>query len=833
MKLLGLQSHPPNNTREVLHVFCVCLLLVLAVLVVFGQTAHFEFVAYDDQTYVFQNPVVKKGLSLHSVAWAFTHAQVSNWIPLTTLSHMLDCQIFGLQAGRHHLVNVLWHAANAVLLFLVLRQMTGSLWRSALVAALFAAHPLRAESVAWVSERKDVLSGFFFLLTIAAYVRYVRKPSAARYVAAILCFALGLMAKSMVATLPLVLLLLDYWPLGRLQSWRQFPSLLREKIPLLAVAASACVVTALMPGLLVPQPIPFTQRISNALVSYVVYLRQMFYPTGLGPHYPILPQGQPIVVAVLCLALLVAISIGVVACRKRFPCLLMGWLWFLVMMFPVIGIVQISSDAAHADRYTYLPEIGLAIAAVWAAGDWTLNWNHRRVILGGLTATWVGVLAILGCRQAACWRDDEALWSRALTATSKNGEDNFDSVAHGGLGNALSSHGKKKEAIAQFLQALRINPAYKVAHYNLGIVYSDIGEKEKAIDQYRTALRIDPAYAEARNNLGVALFATGEQQQALAQYHTALAINPDFAEARYNLGNALLQLGRRDEAIAQYQVALETTPDDARIHNNLGIALATKGQEDEAMAQYRKALECDPNFVDAHYDLGLSLVKHGKLDEALAQYRAALAIKPDDVKARLGLGKALLRQEKFDEAMDCFPKTAAANPDPLPRWFKLGGELLKSEDFAEAIICYRKAITFDPHFANAYAKLGLALFKNGQSKEAIDAWQQALQINPEEINSQKDLAWALATSPEASLRDSSKAVALAEQANQLSGSENPIILRTLAAAYAEAGRFTDAAATAQRAMQLAVKQKNAKLAASLFAEIKLFDENTPLREASR
>ncbi len=818
---------------ETVRVVGICIILALAVLAVFGQSAHFEFVGYDDQTYVFQNPVVKKGLSAQAVGWAFTHAQVSNWIPLTTLSHMLDCQLFGLNAGAHHLMNVLWHAANSVLLFLVLRQMTGSLWRSAMVAALFAVHPLRAESVAWVSERKDVLSGFFFMLTIGAYVQYVRKQARTWYALAMLCFALGLMAKSMIATLPLVLLLLDYWPLGRLQSWRQLPKLVREKIPLLGVALGACVVTVLMPGLLVPKPVPLSQRIGNALVSYVVYLRQMIFPAGLGPHYPILPNGQPIGTVCAAVVLLVAISFMVVACRKKFPSLLVGWLWYLGMLFPVIGIMQISSDAAHADRYTYLPELGLALGVVWAVGDWTLEWRPRYVVLGGLMAAWVVFLGVLACEQTSYWRNDEALWSRALAASSGNAEDDFDCVAHGGLGNALSSHGKKKEAIAQFLQALRINPAYKVAHYNLGIVCSDIGEKEKAVEEYRIALRIDPAYVEARNNLGVMLFDQGEKKQALAQYRTALAINPDFAEARYNLGNALLQLGRRDEAIAEYRHALVSTPDDARIHNNLGIAFATKGENAEAMSEYRQALDCNPDFVDARYDLGLAFVQQGKLDEALQQYRKALAIKPGDAKARLGLGKALLRKGEFDEAMACFPKTSGATPDPLSRWLKLGGELVKSGDYAEAIVCYRKAITIDPHFANAYAKLGLAFFRNGQSKEAIEAWQQALQIDPQEINSQKDLAWALATSPEASLRDSSKAVELAEQANQLSGSDNPIVLRTLAAAYAEAGRFQEAIAAVQKAIDFAVKQKNSKLCGNLYAELKLYDDNKPLRETAR
>lgn len=685
---------------------CVCIFLVLAVLAVFGQTAHFEFVGYDDQLYVFQNPVVERGLSVQAIGWAFTHAQVSNWIPLTTLSHMLDCQIFRLCAGSHHLVNVLWHAANAVLLFLVLRQMTGSLWRSAFVAALFAIHPLRAESVAWVSERKDVLSGFFFLLTVGAYVHHVRRPSHAGYVVMLLLFAFGLLAKSMVATLPFVLLLLDYWPLGRWHDWRQFLALVREKIPLFALAAGACVASALVPGLLVAYKTPLFERIGNALVSYVVYLRQMIFPAGLAAHYPIVASGQPNWKVCLAFFLLAAFSAAVVACRKKRPWLLMGWLWYLGMLFPVIGIIQISSDAAHADRYTYLPEIGLAIAATWLVADWSVGWRNRRMVLGCLMVSVISALTVWGHKQTSYWRNDESLWTRTLACTSDNRGDNFNSVACNGLGNALSKKGQKNQAIALYQKALQINPVYKVARYDLGIALFDKGETEQAIAQYRTALKIDPDYAEARNNLGVALFAKGEKQEAFAQYRKALEIKPDYGEARYNLANALLQMGKREEAIAEYRKALQATPDDARIFNNLGIALATKGENAGAIAQFRQALAIDPDFVDARYDLGAALVKNGNLDDALAQYRKALEIKPDYAQARFGLGKVLLRKGDLDGAMACFDKNTATNSDPAPRWRNLGNGFLQEGDLEEAMACYRQAIKLDPRSAETHANLG-------------------------------------------------------------------------------------------------------------------------------
>jgi len=335
------------------------------------------------------------------------------------------------------------------------------------------------------------------------------------------------MAKSMVATLPLVLLLLDYWPLGRWQEARQFPGLIREKIPLLAIAAAACVVTALMPGLLVAQPIPFLQRVGNALVSYVVYLRQMIFPADLAAHYPNAPDGQPLWMVCGALVLLAAISAGAVACRKKFPFLLMGWLWYVGMLFPVIGIIQISSDAAHADRYTYLPEIGLAMAAVWVAGCWSAKWKEGRVLGVCLMVAMIGTLTVWGRNQTAYWRNDELLWARSLARTSDSRGHGFNSVAHNGLGNALSKKGNKKEAIAEYHRDLQINPAYKVAHYNLGIALADQGAAAEAIAEYRFALEINPDYLKARQGLGKALLRKGDFAGAMACFQKATPWSPD------------------------------------------------------------------------------------------------------------------------------------------------------------------------------------------------------------------------------------------------------------------------------------------------------------------
>jgi len=702
----------------------VCVLLVLAIAAVFGQTARFDFVNYDDNENVYENRVVEKGLSSKAVGWAFTHPQTGNWIPLTTLSHMLDCQLFGLRAGGHHLVNVLWHAANAVLLFLILRQMTGSLWKSALVAAVFAVHPLRAESVAWVSERKDVLSGFFFMLTIGAYVRQVRQPSRAGYLAVVMLFVLGLLAKSMVATLPFALLLLDYWPLGRWQGRQDFRRVVAEKIPLFGLAAGACVATALVPGLIIThaQRLPLLVRIGNALVSYVVYLRQMIFPAGLATPYPLVPSGQPLWRVGLACIVLASVTAALIVWRKKRPCLLMGWLWYLVMLFPVIGIIQISSDAAHADRYTYLPEIGLAMAAAWAIGDWCAGSQPRRALSAGLMITAIGPLTVWGHIQTSHWRDSESLWTRALACTSNNA----------------------------------------IAHFNLAITLAHHGKLPDAIEQYRKALAIRPDYMEALNNLGNALARTGQLDDAIDQYGKALKINPASRLDLYDLAVALADKGKTDEAIAQYRKVLERYPNFAEARLNLNILLGKSGRKEENTAQYRKALEIDPNDEKAEYDWGNALATEGKLGEAIAHLRRAVKIKPD--------------------------------------------------------------------YAKACSALGLVFFQKGDIKEAIDSWQQALELKPDQADVQNNLAWLLATSPDASLRQGAQAVALAERANQLNGSTNAAVLHTLAAACAETGRYRDAIATARRALELAVAQKNDDLMAKLPKEIKLYEANTPIRD---
>ena len=610
-------------------VFGVCVLLVVAVFLVFGQTLRYEFVEFDDAAYVYKNPAVTGGLNLKGVEWAFTHSVLFNWHPLTVMSHMLDCQLYGLNAGGHHLTNVLLHAASVILLFLVLHQMTGALWRSALVAAVFAIHPLRVESVAWVAERKDVLSGLFFMLTLWAYTRYAQGRSRVEgrgssagsgslaldarrwtldYSLVLLFFALGLLSKPMLVTLPFVLLLLDYWPLNRFArpapangvagdvhasgKLSVFRRLILEKIPLLVLSVVVCV-TTMATQWVTMAPGHLTLRIGNAAVSCIAYLAQMVCPVDLVILYPYPVQDLPFWEITLAFLLLVAISTGAFLARRPRPYFLAGWLWYLGMLVPVIGLVQIGLHA-HADRYTYLPQIGLYLLLTWTAADLCANWRHRRLVLGGLSTVILAALIFCARTQVSYWKNSELLWIHTLTVTSDN----------------------------------------CVADDNFGLVLFQKGQVDEAIAHYQKALVIKPDYLEARNNLGNALMQNGRADEAVVQFRKALEIQPNFAHAHYNLGVALAQKGRLDEAIAQFRKTLELQPDYLAAYNNLGIALAQKGLAEEAIVQFRKALEIQPGYASAHYNLGMALAQKGLADEAIAQFKETLRFQPDDTNAK-------------------------------------------------------------------------------------------------------------------------------------------------------------------------------------------------------
>ena len=667
-----LESRAPGSAPAVQRPYdvpAVCGLLLLAVVLVFGKTVLYDFVNFDDPQLTYANSMVTRGSTVEGIRWALTTSSSSMWYPLTWISYMLDYQMYGIKPWGYHLTNVLLHAATTVILFIALRRMTGNLWASALAALLFAIHPLRAEAVAWVGERKSPLSGLFFVSTIAAYVAYVRRPfSLARYLVVAGVFTLGLMAKPSVVTLPVVLLLLDYWPLGRtagmrdkglgtggaphgLSSFISYLSslippwwLVVEKIPLVLLAAAGSAVAVWSQGGNVQslQSLPVPTRVANAMISYMVYLGQFFWPVGLQAFYPrsgITPAWQVGAAAVF----LVALSVAALLLWRKQPALLVGWLWYLGTLAPMIGLVAIGAHA-RADRYTYLPDIGLCIAFVWglrwAVQQLFADWPYRGWLRGiGGTLLVVGLMAC-AWRQTACWQDAEQLWRHALACNPQNW------FAHGNLGMVLGAQGRADEAIVQYRQCLEINPDDVDAHNNFANVLASHGQVDEAIAQYMKALELRPDFADAYVNLGNAVAGRGQMDAAMNCYRKALELKPDSAEVYTALGNALVGRGQLDEAIAHYQKALEIMPIFAEAHNNYGLVLAGRGQAEEAIAHYRKALETKPNFAEAHNYLGLALAGRGQVDEALAHYRKALEIKPDYAKAHINLADSWPAAEK-------------------------------------------------------------------------------------------------------------------------------------------------------------------------------------------
>lgn len=577
-------------------------LIFLATAAVFGPIVGHPFITIDDPQYISENPQVRAGLSPASIAWAFTTFDAVNWHPLTWLSHELDVTLFGLDPRGHHLTSVALHATTSALIFLVLTSATGAAWPSFWTTLFFAVHPLRVESVAWAAERKDVLSLFFAALTLAAYLRHARRPAAGRWAAMVLLFALGLMAKPMLVSLPFVLLLLDYWPLGRLRDLRSLSRLVTEKAPLFILAALSSAVTlqaqavAVVPRLV----IPLRERLANAVVSAVTYLGATLRPASLSFYYP-WPEGGPSS-ATAAAVLLVAGSLIALAAARRHPYLVTGWCWYLVTLLPVLGLVQVGIQA-RADRYTYLPSLGFLLATVWLLRDFGRRRGPRHRF--ALAAGGAG-LALLSAAatvvQVAVWRDGETLFRHALSATGENW------LARFGLGVELARAGRIGEARAEFQRVVTVKPNLVEGHYNLALALEELGDVASAEREYRETLRGAPDYAEARNSLGTILLVGGAARrdrvlEAAAHLRRATSLRPAWATARFNLARALRLAGDAPGAVREYREGLRFEPGNAQAHNNLGILLAEAGELAGAIVEFRAALGIDPGFVGARRNL--------------------------------------------------------------------------------------------------------------------------------------------------------------------------------------------------------------------------------------
>lgn len=629
--------------------FFVCVGLVALVGAVFGRSIHYDFLNFDDPSYIYQNPAINQGLSRANIIWIFSHNNLGTWFPLTDLSHQLDWQLYGANAGGHHLTNVVLHAAAAVLLFLALRRLTGALWRSAFVAAVFAIHPLRVESVAWVVERKDVLSGFFFMLTLWAWAGHVRKQARPEktlshasdvnaafmcptwtpdYFLALIFFALGLLSKSMLVTMPCVLLLLDYWPLNRLPSskpatarqWlRSAAGLVVEKIPFFLLSAVIAVVTIKTQHNAVLTAQNFTPfwRVGNALLACTDYIGHMVYPAGLGVAYSHLDTDPTPLKLGVSLLILSSLTVAAIAGRRRHPYLTVGWFWYLGMLLPVVDVMQAAHNA-RADRYTYLPEIGLTIALTWGLAEISgaARWCRTALPLAATGA--VAVLAVAAFVQTGYWKNSETLWTRTIAVNPNN------SFAYNTKGAAQANHGQWAEAIRQ----------------------------------YRHALAIDPDYPDALVNLGIALVNQNQRDEGIRYFERALEINPNAPEAHYNLGDSLAALGKTDEAIQQFELALQNRPNYDEAHYDLGLNLGTEGKWDDARRNIELAFHYKIDDADARYVCGVAQAAQNKWPEAINLYQQALQLKPADAEARYRLGVALASQKKWVAAIDSLQQAA-------------------------------------------------------------------------------------------------------------------------------------------------------------------------------
>jgi tetratricopeptide (TPR) repeat protein len=592
----------------------ILLALILGTWLVFGQTVSHDFVSYDDSGYVYQNELVSRGLTVTGLKAAFLQPHARNWHPLTTISHMVDCQLFGLEPGGHHLVSVILHIAAVLLLFEILGRTTAAPWRAAMVAALFAIHPLRAESVAWIAERKDVLSAFFFMLALGAYVSYARRPSTGRYLVTCLLLGLGLMAKPMLVTLPLLFLLLDYWPLGRFgtsaadgnRTKLPAPRLLLEKIPMLALAAGSAAATLLAQRYTVGYgaTLPLYWRAGNSLCSIFIYIGQMFWPTRLAAFYPYPAHPLSWWVFGLLFCALIGLTMTAFALRKSRPWILVGWLWYLIALVPVVGVVQVGLQA-HADRYTYLPQIGLYLIVAWEAARVARSTQSARFVVATATAIALLTLARLAWWQTATWKNTETLWTHAAA----------------------------------------VNPKNVVAHYSVGSLRLENGDVEGAIFHYQQALKFasidavevgQPHVGYLHNSLGNALLAKGDLSGAAREYRQAAEMKPDFADAHSNLGATFARRGEIDEAIREYKIALSIPPEDAESHLALGLLFLRKGQSADAIAHFDRAVALEPRSKAALTALANALVtipdpalRNPRRGLELAQRAAQLTRTPD------------------------------------------------------------------------------------------------------------------------------------------------------------------------------------------------------------
>jgi len=757
-------------------VAAVCLGLVLACVAVYGQTLWFSFVNYDDNLYILETPQVQAGLTLKGIVWAFVTEKALYFHPLTWISLMLDCSLYGLHAGGHHITNLLFHAGGTVFLFLALRLMTGALWPSAAVAALFAVHPLNAESVAWVAERKGVLSGFFWMLALYTYGLYVRRGGKLRYAAVALAFAGGLMSKPMVLTLPCALLLLDLWPLGRLNfadppavTARKAVRLVVEKIPLFMLTALSVLSTLIMQSrghnIDVEGKISLATRVANAIVVYALYLVKTVCPTGLAAFYPY-PDSRPLWQVGGAFLVLAAITAICLLQARRRPYLIAGWAWYLGTFALVIGIIRIG-DFSHADRYTYLPMVGVFWMLVWGLVDLAaaLKVPRRAVAAAGCTA--IAALTVCGFIQTAYWRNDWTLFSHAVDV----GEESC--TAYSNMGMAAKEQGRIEDAKKYLKKSLELNPKFVAPINHLGLIAMDEGHLDEAAAYMKQVLDLNSKEVNALNNLALIYMQQGRNNEAETCLTKAIELRPDDTNALNNLGKLYRDMGRYEDARTALNKALGLKPGHANALINLGaVALSEKkydearsclnkalsaepgnlsalttlsevaeaqGLHDEAQQYLAKAQEMNPNNATALYNLGKTAMDKGRYEEAKTYLQKALAADPKSTAALNGLGMIAVNQGRFDEAVPHLKKALEVDPKNVEVLYNLGLAAKGQKQYDEAKACLNKVLELDPKNVKALNNLAVLAMEQGNNDEAVAFLKKALEIKPDHVNALTNL----------------------------------------------------------------------------------------------
>ena len=724
-------------------------LIVAAVLVVvtfwvYSPVRHHEFLHFDDYSYVAGNTRIQQGLTWENVKWSMTAFEQALWKPLTLLSHMLDCQLFGLNPAGHLLMNLLIHGVSLTVLFVVLCQMTGAIWPSALVAALLALHPLNVESVAWVAERKNVLSTLFWVLTLWAYMGYTRRPNWKRYLGVMGVLVLGLMSKPMLVTLPCTLLLLDYWPLRRLgENWQELrerlPGLLLEKLPFFVPVALVSMLTLYgaetthgLPGL---AELSWGDRMGNALLGYGLYLKKMVWPVDLAAIYPHPSFSGSLSVGSVVFATLglVSISLGVWWRRWSSRYLVVGWLWYLGTLIPVSGLLQ-SGYVAMADRYAYVPLIGVFVMLAWGVAELAQkNRQLRKTWLLGAGVGMLIVLATLTRTQLRHWENTTTLFEHALDVTSNN------FIVHNGLGMELRDQGEYEKALEHFQEAVRIHPNYADGHNHLGVALMQKGQLDQALEHFAKVLRTTDRSHRAYNNIGMVFAEKGNLDEAIEYFQKALKINLENYQAHHNLGSVLVRLGRFEEAVEHFKEALKIDPDSYEDHHNLGVALVRQERFEEAIEHFQKTLAIDPTYSEADHNWGQALVGQGRFEEAVERFKEALKVTPDHSSTHYDLGVALVRLGRFEEALEQFREAVRIDPRYSEAHYNWGVVLVGQGRDEEAIEHFKEVVRIDPDYSKAHYTLGMILAGEGRVDEAIHHFSEAVRIDPAHREAQESL----------------------------------------------------------------------------------------------